>query len=71
MSLYRISRNLENFRFWDQINLKNVNDKNFDKINMKIVISIQQCITAQNFSKFEELPVLGPNLSKEKMNDKN
>ena len=29
--LYQISVNLENFRFWDQICPKNMNDKNFEK----------------------------------------
>ena len=32
--------NLENFRFGDQICPKNVNDKNFEKINIKTEISI-------------------------------
>ena len=29
---------------------KNMTDKNFEKINMKIVISIEQCIPIHNFS---------------------
>ena len=29
--MYRISVNLENFRFWDQICPKNMNDKNLEK----------------------------------------
>ena len=32
--------NLENCRYWDQISPKNMNDKNFEKIKIKIVISI-------------------------------
>ena len=32
--------NLENFRFWDQIIPKSMNDKIFDKINIKIIISM-------------------------------
>ena len=32
--------NLENLRFWDQISPKNMNDKNFQKINVKIVLNI-------------------------------
>ena len=38
--LYQISVNMENFRFWDQIFPKNMNDKNFEKINIKIEISV-------------------------------
>ena len=37
---YQISVNLENFRFWDQICQKNINDKNFEKINIKIITSM-------------------------------
>ena len=48
--MYQISVNLENFRFWDQISPKNVNDKHFEKINVKIVISINQNIPVPNFS---------------------
>ena len=36
--------------------------KNFEKINNKIEISIST--SAPNFSQFEELQVLGPNLPK-------
>ena len=36
-----------NNRFWDQ---KNLTDKNFEKINIKIMISIQQCTPRRDFS---------------------
>ena len=39
-------------------------DKNFEKINIKIVISIQQCTPLRNFSHFVELQIMGPNLPK-------
>ena len=41
-----------------------MNDKNFEKINIKIEISIQQSTSALNFSQFEELQILEPNLPK-------
>ena len=41
---------------------ENMNDKNFEKINIKIEISISLSTSAQNFSQFEELQILGPNL---------
>ena len=37
-------------------------DKNFEKIIMKIVISIQQCTPLWNFSHFVELQIMGRNL---------
>ena len=37
-----------------------MNDKTFEKINIKIVISIQQCTLLQNFSHFVELQIMGP-----------
>ena len=37
--LNQISVDLENIRFWDQISPKNMTDKTFEKINIKIVIS--------------------------------
>ena len=40
-----------------------MNEKNFEKINIKIVISRQQCTPVQNFCQFKELQILGPNLS--------
>ena len=64
MPLYQISRNLENIRFWDQICPKNMTDKNFEKINIKIVIRIQQFIPVRNFSHFLELQIIGLNLLK-------
>ena len=47
-----------------------MNDKTFEKINIKIEISIQQSTSVLNFSQFEELQILGPNLHKN-MNEKN
>ena len=43
-------------------------EKNSEKINFKIVISIYQCTHAPNFSHFGELQILGPNLP-QKMNE--
>ena len=40
ISIHQISVNLENFKFSDQISPKIMNDKNFEKINIKIIISI-------------------------------
>ena len=39
-------------------------DKNFEKINIKIVISIQQFTPLQNFSHFKEIQIVGPNWPK-------
>ena len=39
-------------------------NKNFEKINIKIVISIQQFTTVWNFRHFVELQIMGPNLPK-------
>ena len=41
-----------------------MNEKNFKKINIKTVISIKQCTPLQNFSQFEEIQIMGPNLPK-------
>ena len=41
---------------------KNMNDKNFEKINVKIIISIQQCTPIKNFNQFREPQFLGQNL---------
>ena len=46
-------------------------DKNFEKINIKIVINIQQCTPLRNFSHFIELQIMGLNLPPKNMNDKN
>ena len=45
-------------------------DKNFEKVNIKIVISMQQSIPVRNFSHFVEPKIMGPNLAK-KMTDEN
>ena len=42
---------------------KNMTDKSFEKINVKMVISIQQCTSLQNLSHFVELQIMGPNLA--------
>ena len=47
-----------------------MNDKNFEKMNIKIVLSIYQCTPVRNFSQFVKLHNLGPNLPK-KINEKN
>ena len=49
---------------------KNMTDKNFEKINIKIVIIIQQCTPLQSFSHFVELQIMGPNLPPKKIADK-
>ena len=50
--------------FGTKFSPKNMSDKNFGKINIKIVISIQQCTPLQNFSHFVELQFLRPHLPK-------
>ena len=50
-----MSVDLENFRLWDKNCPKNMNDKNFEKLNIKIEISIKQSTTVPNFGQFEEL----------------
>ena len=47
-----------------------MNDKNFEKINIKIEINLQQSTSVPNFSQFEELQILRPNCQKN-MNEKN
>ena len=39
-----------------------MNEKNFEKINIKIEISIWQSTSLSNFSQSEEIQILGPNL---------
>ena len=46
-----------------------MNYNNFEKINIKIETSIQQCTAVPSFSQFDELQFLGPKLPK--MNEKN
>ena len=41
-----------------------MNNKNFEKINIKIVMSIQQCTPLRNFSHFVELQIMGLNMPK-------
>ena len=43
---------------------KNMNEWNFEKINVKIVITIYQCTTLQIFNSFGELQILGQICSK-------
>ena len=38
-------------------------DKNFEKINIKTAITIQQCTPLKYFSHLVELQIMGPNLS--------
>ena len=49
---------------------KNRTDKNFEKINIKIVISVQKCTPPRNFSHFVELQIMGPSLPNNNMTDK-
>ena len=39
-------------------------DKDFQKITIKIIISVEQCIPVSNFNSFGKLQILGPNLQK-------
>ena len=39
---------------------KSINYKDFEKTNVKTVISIEQCTPVPYFSQFEELEFLGP-----------
>ena len=41
-----------------------MNEKNFEKINIKTVISTWQCTTLRNFSQSEEIQIMGLNLPK-------
>ena len=41
-----------------------MNDKIFEKINIKIVTSIQQCTLLRNFSHFVKLQIMGRNVPK-------
>ena len=52
----------KNSDFKTKFAAKNMKEKNSEKINFKIVISIYQCTHAPNFSHFGELQILGPNL---------
>ena len=49
---------------------KSMTDKNFEKINFKIVISIQKCTPLQNFSHFVELQTYGTKFAQKDMADK-
>ena len=41
---------------------KNMNEKDFEKVNIKMEISTWPSTSVPNFSQFEELQILGPNL---------
>ena len=43
-----------------------MNDKNFEKINIKIITSIKQCNSLRDFSQFEELQSFRPNFPAKK-----
>ena len=47
-----------------------MNGINFEKISIKIEISIKQFPSVPNFSQFKDLQIFGPNLAKN-MNKKN
>ena len=47
-----------------------MNDKNFEKINVKIEINIKKSTSLSNFCQFEEFQILRPNLPRS-MNGKN
>ena len=42
-----------------------MNDKKFEKLNIKIVITPQQCTPIRNFNQFEERQILEPNQIKQ------
>ena len=46
-----------------------MNQKNFEKINIKTIISIQKSTSLQNFSQFEEIQIMGPDCPKSMMSD--
>ena len=48
-----------NFKLWDHIC-----SKNYEKINIKIVITIKQFTPLRNFSHSVELPIMRPNFPK-------
>ena len=41
---------------------QNMNEKDFEKINIEMEISAWRCTSVPNFSQFEELHILGPSL---------
>ena len=41
-----------------------MNENNFEKINVKIELSLKQSTSVPNFSQFEELQILEPDLPK-------
>ena len=41
-----------------------MNEKDFKKINIKTVISVEQFTPLRNFSQFEEIQIMGLNLLK-------
>ena len=55
---------------WRTSNFENIfaqkymTDKCFEKVNIKIVITIQQCSPLRNFSHFVDFQIMGPNLPK-------
>ena len=59
MQQYTFVRNFSQFgklQIFDQIyTKKNTTNKNFEKLNIKIVIGMQQCTPATNFIQFGEL----------------
>ena len=63
MELSSISVNLKKSRLWDQICPKNISDKNFEKINIKIIISNSNG-TSLHFSQFEKIQIMGPKKTK-------
>ena len=50
--------------FQTKVAEKNMNDKNFEKRNIKFEIRTYQCMSVSNLSKFGEHWFLGPNLTK-------
>ena len=70
--MYQISVNLKNFTFWDQIcQKKNMNEKNFEKINVQVKISIYN-VSLDKFHLIQQTSdFVGPNFPKENINDKN
>ena len=69
--MYQTSVNLKNFRFWDQICQKNINEKNFEKIKVKVKTSIYNIPVDQTSFNLANVCICGTKFPKENMNAKN
>ena len=69
--MYQILVNLKNNTFWDQICQKNMNEKNFEKINVQVKIGIYNVLLDKFHLIWQTSDFMGPNFPKENVNDKN